>query len=308
MTLDRRTFIGSALAGGAMVGIAGCVPIDTSPLGRLAASLRIIEADAGGTLGVELRDVQSGQAIGLNRDLRFGHCSSFKLSLAAMVLHRHGRIDDYERLVIVREEDVISHSPFVEGEVGNPVNLLELAEAVQRFSDNGAANILLREIGGPEALTAFWREIGDDVSRLDRYELQLNHVPAGEMRDTSTPRAMAETVAKLVYGPALGEEDRALLRHWMIDTRTGMRRVRAGLPADWQAGDKTGTSLWPGMGSLYVDIGFVEPTGQGPLTFATYYRARDTHSSVEPEAERVLARVGGVLARYARMLGTSPIG
>ena len=306
MTLDRRTFIGSALASGAMLGAAACVPIDTSPLGRLAARLRIIEADAGGTLGVEMRDVRSGTAIGLNRDARFGHCSSFKLSLAAMVLHRHGRVDDYERLVTVREEDVISHSPFVREEVGNEVNLLELAEAVQRFSDNGAANILLREIGGPEALTAFWREIGDEVSRLDRFELGLNNVPAGEVRDTSTPRAMAETVAKLVYGPALGEEDRALLRHWMIDTRTGMRRVRAGLPVDWQAGDKTGTSLWPGMGSLYVDIGFVEPAGRGPVTFATYYRASETHSAVEPEAERVLERVGEVLTRFDLALDTFP--
>ncbi|MHA7820089.1 MAG: class A beta-lactamase [Erythrobacter sp.] len=297
MTIDRRAFVAGALA----LGAAACVPIDRSRTGRLAANLRIIEANAGGTLGVEFSDVDSGASIGHNRDARFGHCSSFKLSLAAMVLERHPQRDDFRRMVTVREEDVLGHSPFVREHVGEEVNLLELAEAAQRFSDNGATNILLREIGGPEAMTAFWRALGDDVSRLDRIEPQLNHVPDGEIRDTTTPRAMARTVAKLLYGDVLDTGDRALLRHWMIDTRTGMRRVRAGLPPDWQSGDKTGTSIWPGMGSLYVDIGFAEPPGRGPLTFAVYYRAPVTHVRTEATSEQVLAQVGELLTRFSRL-------
>lgn len=302
MMFDRRAFVAGTLACGTMLGAAACVPVDPSPAGRLAANLRIIEANAGGTLGVEYLDVESGLSIGHNRDERFGHCSSFKLSLAALVLQRHPQRDDFRRMVVLREDDVLGHSPFVADHVGEEVNLLELAEAAQRFSDNGATNILLREIGGPEALTAFWRAIGDDVSRLDRYELELNHVPPGEVRDTTTPRAMARTVARLVYGDVLDAEDRALLRHWMIDTRTGMRRVRAGLPEDWQSGDKTGTSIWPGIRSLYVDIGFAEPPGRSPLTFAAYYRAPVTHSRVDATGERVLAQVGELLTRFGRLV------
>ncbi|MEE4206375.1 MAG: class A beta-lactamase, partial [Erythrobacter sp.] len=90
-----------------------------------------------------------------------------------------------------------------------------------------------------------------------------------------------------------------LLKQWMIDTPTGARRVRAGLPEGWVAGDKTGTSIWPGMGSLYVDIGFVEPPEHPPITFATYYRARETHDGMDPASEAALASVGEVIADFA---------
>ncbi|MDT8281159.1 MAG: serine hydrolase, partial [Erythrobacter sp.] len=190
------------------------------------------------------------------RDRRFGHASSFKLSLAAMVLARHaaGTIDA-DRLVTWGEADMIAHAPFTRERIGSGATLRELARATQITGDNPAANILLRELGGPAALTAFWRSIGDDVSRLDRIEPELNFVPTAEFRDTTTPATMARTVAKLVYGDVLPEAEREELKGWLIATQTGLRRVRAGLPEGWIAGDKTGTSLAPGMGSLYVDIG-----------------------------------------------------
>ena len=300
MRLNRRAFVQGSLATGLLAGASACVPLDQSTTGRLAASLRIIEADAGGTLGAEFFDTGTGLSVGLNRDARFGHCSSFKTSLAAMVLQYREQHGDLVREVPLREEDVVGHSPFVRERIGESASLFELAQATQRLSDNAAANILLREMGGPEAMTAFWRSVGDTESRLDRIEPQLNNVPAGEVRDTTTARAMARTVATLIYGDTLREVDRSHLRHWMIDTSTGLRRVRSGLPQDWQAGDKTGTSIWPGMGSLYVDIGFVEPTGRAPITFAAYFRAAEQTDGIDPEAESVLARVGQVLARFAR--------
>lgn len=293
---SRRMMLGGAAA----FGLAGCVPIDTSPTGRLAARLRILEAASGGTLGVAFLDTGSGEMIGHNRTMRFGHASSFKLSLAALVLWRDQQgIDDAERQVTWTEAELMSVSPFATERLAQGATLRELAEATQKFSDNAAANILLREIGGPERINQFWRAIGDSESRLDRIEPQLNHVPAGEMRDTTTPEAMCRTVAALCFGDVLQAAQRALLRQWMIDTRTGLRRVRAGLPQDWQAGDKTGTSLWPGLGSLYVDIGFVAPPERAPLTFATYFRAGAAHERVEPAAEAVLAQVGRVLADFA---------
>lgn len=308
MTLPRRAFLQGTLASAVLLGAPACVPLDRSAAGRLAATLRIIEAQAGGMLGAEILDVASGLSTGINRDARFGHCSSFKLSLAAMVLKHREMTGDRTREVPLREEDIVSHAPFVAERVGTSASLFELAEAAQRLSDNAATNILLRELGGPAAMTAFWRETGDAVSRLDRFELDLNFVPEGEVRDTTTPRAMARTIAELVFGETLRERDRSILRHWMIDTATGLRRVRAGLPRDWQAGDKTGTSIFPGMDSLYVDIGFVERPGHGPLTFAAYYRAPETHTRIEPEAERVLARVGEVVTRFALQVGASPVG
>ncbi len=311
MNTDRRKLLKAGLklgAGAAVLGAAsGCIPPDQSPIGRLVARLRIIESLADGTLGVHFHNTGTGLGVGLNSDRRFGHCSSFKLSLAAKVLAEDARgLIDADRRVFWTRDELMFVSPFTEQRLEEGATLRELAEFTQKYSDNTAANVLLREFGGPPALTGFWRTIGDEVSRLDRTEPALNNVPITEVRDTTTPAAMARTVARLLYGDVMPAEERATLRQWMIDTTTGVRRVRAGLPPEWPAGDKTGTSLWPGMGSLYVDIGFVEPEGREPITFATYFRARTRHETMEPAAEAALARVGEVLGDFGEKPGFFP--
>ncbi len=305
MIITRRGFVGGTLASGLALGASGCVPPDQSPAGRVVAQLRIIESLADGILGVEIYGTGTRMSVGLNSNRRFGHCSSFKLSLAAKVLAEDARgLIDADRRVTWTRGDLMFNSPFTEQRLGEGATLRELAEATQKFSDNTAANVLLRELGGPAALTGFWRTIGDEVSRLDRYEPELNNVPVTEFRDTTTPAAMARTVARLLYGDVIPQEQRTMLKQWMVETTTGVRRVRAGLPPEWPAGDKTGTSIWPGMGSLYVDIGFVEPPAdegipRAPITFATYLRTREAKDGIDPAAEDALAKVGGVIAEMA---------
>jgi beta-lactamase class A len=297
MTIDRRFFIGGSLA----LGVSACIPPDQSPLGRLAAELRIIEAAGGGTLGVELFNTATGMAVGLNSDRRFGHASSFKLSLAALLLQRHAAgLIDADRRVTWTQADMMHHAPFTSERLATGATLRELARATQTTSDNPAANILLRELGGPAALTAFWRSLGDEVSRVDRYEPEMNLVPPTEFRDTTTPAAMARTVAKIVYGDVLPEAERAELKGWMVETETGARRVRAGLPKGWVAGDKTGTSGKIGPDYNYIDIGFAEgPKGEGPITFACYFRARQAEDSMQPLGEQTLARIGRIIKEFA---------
>jgi beta-lactamase class A len=298
MMMDRRLFLGGTLA----LGASACIPPDQSPAGRLAAELRLIEADAGGTLGVEIFDTVSGMSLGLNQDRRFGHASSFKFSLAALLLQRHaaGTINA-DKHVMWSEADMLSPAPFTRERIATGATLRELARATQTTSDNPAANILLRQMGGPAGLTAFWRSIGDKASRMDRYEPENNLVPSSEFRDTATPAAMARNVAKIIYGDVLPEAERAELRSWMIETQTGVRRVRAGLPEGWVAGDKTGTSgLIGGTEYNYIDIGFAEgPKGQPPLTFACYFRARQAEDDILPSGELALARVGKVIKEFA---------
>lgn len=298
MTIDRRHFLGGALA----LGAGACIPPDQSPLGRLAAELRIIEAAGNGTLGVEIFNTATGGSVGINQDKRFGLSSTFKLSLAALLLQRHaaGTIDA-DRRVTWSEADLVFHAPFTRDRIASGATLRELARAAQLTSDNPAANILLRNLGGPAGMTAFWRSLGDDVSRLDRYETQLNDVPTPEFRDTTTPAAMARTVARIIYGDVLPETERAELKGWMVETDTGLKRVRAGLPEGWIAGDKTGTSgLINGAEYIYSDIGFAEgPKGEGPLTFACYFRARQTEEDVLARGEQALARVGRIIKEFA---------
>jgi beta-lactamase class A len=296
--IDRRFFIGGSLA----LGASACIPPDQSPLGRLAAELRIIEAAGNGTLGVEIYNTATGASVGLNSDRRFGHASSFKFSLAALLLQRHAAgLIDADKRVTWGEADMLEHAPFTGERMATGATLRELARATQITSDNPAANILLRNLGGPAALTAFWRSIGDDVSRLDRFEPEMNLVPTAEFRDTTTPAAMARTVAKIIYGDVLPEAERAELKGWMVETETGLKRVRAGLPEGWVAGDKTGTSgLIGGTEYNYIDIGFAEgPKGEGPLTFACYFRARQTVPGMQPIGEETLARVGRVIKEFA---------
>lgn len=298
MKVDRRFFIGGSLA----LGASACIPPDQSPMGRLAAELRIIEAASGGTLGVALYNTATGASVGINEDMRFGHASSFKFSLAALLLQRDaaGTIDADKR-VTWTEADMLNHAPFTRERIATGATLRELARATQTTSDNPAANILLRQLGGPAGLTAFWRSIGDETSRIDRFEPEMNLVPAAEFRDTTTPAAMARTVAKIIYGDVLPEQERAELKGWMIATETGLKRVRAGLPEGWVAGDKTGTSgLIGGTAYNYIDIGFAEgPKGQPPITFACYLRARQTEDEMLSAPQAALAQVGRIIKEFA---------
>lgn len=309
MKISRRGLIGGSLA----LAAGGCIPPDQSPIGRLSAQLRLIEAaeldSAGGTLGVTIFEPETGTAMGLNQDRRFGHASSFKFSLAAMLLARHaiGALDADSR-VTWDESDMVEHAPFTRERMASGATLRELAEATQKTSDNPAANILMRALGGPAALTGFWRSIGDPESRVGRYEPEMNIVPPSEFRDTTTPAAMARTVARIIYGDVLPDYERAQLKQWMIDTGTGLKRVRAGLPKDWLAGDKTGTSGRIIDDSNFIDIGFAEPAkARPPITFAAYYRARGAGEEVTASAERVLMRVGRVIREFAERDRNIPI-
>ena len=170
--IDRRGFVagGGALAIGL---IAGCAdarsPRHDNAQAQWSARLGRIERAAGGRLGVRVQDTASGRGFGWRADERFCHCSTFKFSLAAMLLHEGdaGRID-IDAVIPYSRGDLMAVSPVTEAHVekgGMPA--VAMAEAMQITSDNAAANLVLRRLGGPSALTAFWRSLGDSVSRID---------------------------------------------------------------------------------------------------------------------------------------------
>ncbi len=296
LPISRRNLMLAMGAGS----LAACVPLDRTVPGRLAAKLRIIEATYDGMLGVAFRDTATGQMLGYRANELFPHCSSFKLSLAALVLKldQDGEISADERLQWTKA-DLLSYAPFTAERLEQGATLRELAEAAQKLSDNTAANLLLARVGGPQRMTQFWRSMGDMVSRLDRTEPELNFAPAGEVRDTTSPHAMALTVEKILFGDVLTSANQLLLRKWMTATGTGARRIRAGLPQNWNAGDKTGTSTGPGSASTYADIGFAGPVDSAPFTFAAYYRSSAPQPAIDPQSESVLAQVGHVLVSFA---------
>lgn len=291
---DRRTII-ATLAATALAGCSGGRRATRDEDWRVRR-LRHVEETAQGRLGVYVFDTHSNKGFGWRENERFAHCSSFKMSLVAMVLSKADRGDaNLAEVLRWGLGDMLSVSPVTKAHIEQGLSVEELARATLVTSDNTAANVLLRRFGGPPALTAFWRSLGDSVSQLDRFEPELNEVPLGTTLDTTTPKAMAMTTAALVHGDALTPASKGKLKAWMTDAQTGTQRIRAGFPADWQSGDKTGT----GTGKTkhtYVDIAFGGPARRAPLIITAYFEPDRLVEPMDPVSLGALAEVGRTAA------------
>lgn len=168
--------------------------------------------------------------------------------------------------------------------------MLTACEAVVSHSDNTAANLLLDLIGGPEALTSFFRDLGDDVTRLDRYELELNSNVDGDPRDTTTPEAMLRNLRTLLLADALGARSRELLTAWMVDEQRGKARIRAGLPAAWRIANKPGTSA----NGATNDMAVAWPRDHAPIVVAAYINASE---ATAPAREAAIAEIARAVAQ-----------
>ena len=269
--------------------------------GGASNALAALEARAGGRLGVCILDTQTGRHIGNRMDERFAMCSTFKLPLAAVVLREadRGRLRLDERIAF-SQKDMLSHAP-VTGQhlTDGGMTLVALTEAAQVTSDNVAANLIIRRLGGPAAFTALLRALGDRATRLDRDEPTLNLVLPGDIHDTTTPRAMAMTVARFLTGGLLTFASRDLLISWMVATQTGSKRIRAGLPKDWRAGDKTGTATADTMTDKCNDVAVAWPPGKAPMIVAAYFDSAVKSAATRDEDQSVLAEVGRIAAAWA---------
>jgi beta-lactamase class A len=252
-------------------------------------SLEALERAAGGRLGFALLDTGSGRTTGHRTRERFALCSTFKLPLAGLVLQaaQRGELGLGDPVPIPADE-LVPPSPITAPHAGRTLTIRELAEGTQKTSDNTAANLLVRKLGGPHGVTQRLRALGDMTTRLDRYEPEMTKVVGNDQRDTTTPEAIAHTVARLVLGDVLGAEARTALARWMEDTQTGLNRLRAGAPAGWRIGDKTGTGYGPGRPTRINDIAVLWPPHRAPLVVAAFLEV-PTSDGIRPEDEAVLA-------------------
>jgi beta-lactamase class A len=243
--IDRRTLLAaSPLVLGAWPALAEPVP----------AAMQALERTTGGRIGVFARNLDTGAQIAWRADERFVMCSTFKASLAACVLSRVDRgQEQLDRLIRYGEADLQPYAPTTRAHLAEGgLTVSELCKAAVELSDNTAANLLLAAIGGPAGLTAFWRAIGDQTSRLDHDEPLLNRSPPGDPHDTTTPQAMADNLRRLVLGQVLSAASRERLTDWMIGCATGANRLRAGLPKAWLIGDKTGNNGADAAGDILI--------------------------------------------------------
>jgi beta-lactamase class A len=275
MTLARRTLlVAAAVLPFAPVITPAMAAPKSEPLRAAERRLADIERKAGGRLGVFVRDGGSRATLARRADERFPMCSTFKALAAAAVLKK---VDDgkarLDQQIAYGQADLLDYAPETKKHVGEGhMRLGDLCAAAVQWSDNTAGNLLLDQIGGPDGFTRYLRSIGDKVTRLDRNEPTLNTAIPGDPRDTTTPAAMARTLETLLTRGALTPASTRQLEDWMIGDKVGDARLRAGLPAGWTIGDKTGT----GENGAANTIGFIRPPQRATLFAAVYYvKGRD---------------------------------
>ncbi|WP_432036569.1 class A beta-lactamase [Streptomyces cucumeris] len=240
-------------------------------------------------LGVYAIDTGTGREVAYHDGSRFPFASTFKAMAAGTVL-RERSLKGMDKKIRYTKDDLAAYSPITEKHTGTGMTLGELCDAAVRYSDNTAANLILAELGGPEALDAALEKMGDHTTRMVRREPELNDWDPKDTRDTTTPRAFAKDLRAFVLGDTLDKPERAQLTTWLRKNTTGATTIRAGMPKTWTVGDKTGTGSTYGSRN---DIAVVWRPDAAPIVVAIM--TNRTAKDAEPD-DKLLARAAGVVA------------
>ncbi|MFG2603539.1 class A beta-lactamase [Streptomyces sp. NPDC048514] len=293
--MPRRGLLkaGLALTTTAVAATAAATPATAAPAGgsrNADAAFHDLEQRYGARLGVYARNVRTGRTVAHRAGERFPMCSTFKAFAAAAVLRDQGGCAPLDQVVHYPPHDILPNSPRTEEHVGTGMTVAALCAAAIQYSDNAAGNLLLRRTGGPDGLTRFFRSLGDDVSRLDRWETELNTAIPGDLRDTTTPQAVAGSLERLTLGRALDGSARDQLVAWLKGNTTGAARFGAGLPREWVLADKTGTGSY----ATANDIGVAWTAHGTPVVLAVLSTKSVQDAAVDDalvaEAARIMAR------------------
>ncbi|GGM06312.1 beta-lactamase [Streptomyces fumigatiscleroticus] len=264
----------------------------------ISGRLRGLEQEYAARLGVFALDTATGRTVSYRADERFPMCSVFKTLAAAAVLRDLDRQGEYlaRRIHYTAESALASGYVPITGKpenIANGMTVAQLCAAAVSHSDNAAGNLLLRQLGGPTAITRFCRSVGDGTTRLDRWEPELNSAEPWRDTDTTSPKAIGRTYARLVLGRALTPEDRKKLTGWLVENTTDGERFRAGLPADWVLADKTGGGTQYGVAN---DVGVVWPPDRTPLVLSVLSTKYDPDGPTDnPLVARTAALVAAAL-------------
>jgi beta-lactamase class A len=258
--------------------------VSTATRDRLAK----LESTSGGRLGVAALNIANGARIDYRSDERFPMCSTFKVMTASAILKQSNKDNDMlSRRIVFSKEELVTYSPITEKHVGSGMTVSDLCAAALRYSDNTAANQLVKLSGGPSSVTAFARSIDDREFRLDRWEPELNAAIPGDARDTSTPAAMARSLHRLALGDALEAGARARLIEWMRGNTTGAAKIRAGVPSGWLVADKTGVGDY----GTTNDIAVIEPPERAPIILAVYFTQREKSAPTRNDVIAATTRI-----------------
>jgi beta-lactamase class A len=281
--LSRRNVLIGSLAAVAVAGIAAPVA-SAAPLDDQIAGL---EKRNNALIGVFAANLDSDRTVAHRADETFAVCSTFKAYAVGRVLQLVDRGQlALDTRIFIDPSAIVANSPVTEERTGADMSIGELCQAALQHSDNTAGNLLLKMIDGPPGITAFARSIGDDRTRLDRWETALNSAIPGDPRDTSTPAALGAGYRALLAGDVLSPPQRQQLEDWMRGNETSS--LRAGLPAGWTSADKTGSGDYGSTNDVGLAYG---PDGQR-LLLAVMTRSR----ADDPKAVNLRPLIGELTA------------
>ena len=208
-------------------------------------SIEKVESRVSARIGVAVYDTETNEMWSYKGDERFPMMSTFKtLACANLLYDSENEGLDLESKVRVESNELIAWSPITKEFVGKDISLKDACTATMEMSDNTAANIVLAGIDGPNGLTEFLRSTGDNKTRLNHIEPDLNHARPGDVRDTTTPNTMVKTLNDLVYGNVLSEASKAQLKTWMKDNKVSDGMIRSILPDGWNIADRSGAGAY----------------------------------------------------------------
>lgn len=255
--------------------------------GAILQTAETVEEQLQARVGVAVMDTGSGQSWLYNADERFPMASTAKTLVCAALLQKGEPL--LHSPILLQPKDIQTYAPVTKELVGQTVSAFQLCEITLRNSDNTAVNAVLNVLGGPEAVRSFLRDMGDQTTRLDRVEPEVNEAKPGDLRDTTTPQAMATTMHALVLGSVLGQSERAQLTEWLAANDVGGPLLRAGVPSDWVVADRTGSAEYGTRGVAAV----LWPPEQAPVVAVVYITKTDAPVEARNAA---IASIGRAIA------------
>ena len=257
---------------------------------KLLQAVQAEESTLQARIGMAVIDTNTGSTWDYRGDERFPLNSTHKtFTCAALLAKVDQQALSLNQLVSISKEMLMAYSPITEKSLSaQTMTLGALCQAAVSYSDNTAANLAFDAIGGSTGFNAFMRSLGDEQTRLDRKEPDLNEATPGDLRDTTTPKAIVHSLKKVLLDDVLSAPSQATLKQWMLDDQVASALLRAALPADWKIADKTGAG---GHGSRSI-IAVIWPPSRQPLVVAIYITQTTAPMT---DSNKAVARIGAVL-------------
>ncbi len=316
------------LAAAASASAASPDPALTDPsLARLQKQLELVAKGAtDAAVGVSATHIETGRTVSLRGGDGFPMASAVKIPFAVqlMSLVEDGKAS-LERMVPLAPKDLHPGSGTLSELFFHPgvsLSLENYMELMLVISDNTAADVVLREGGGPEAVTAKMKSLGLPGIRVDRniailisdwmgaraippesewthdmWDKLYNAVPEREHmqarraqwadpRDTATPDDMTKLVTRIWKRNLFSTRNSAVLLGMLERCQTGKSRLKGLLPAGTPVSHKTGT-----LGGVADDVGVITlPGDAGHVAISVFTKGSSKPSEASEKAIAEIAR------------------